>query len=399
MDIHKIDSFGLIIEASDVLGEVAKKADQEIERHVEGLHKCLDSFDKTKEQFSHIYEALDIMNKAFTNIASNVNKNDTKLNHVIEEMLKLEEDANSIKNQVKTINNVSDQISLIALNASIQAARVGEGGKSFRIVAAEVEKLAGTTNRVNKAIGEIVTTVQNSVQNVSQSINEIRKTIANSLINVQSSRESLTSATANMTGFRNNLFDGMDNFFAIEEKSRDIGGKFKELSLVGESLSSLLEGLYFEGDLREINFEEHISFLMKGTPFVKPTSETSVVKLDRDLLFVFVLDRYGVFKYLNENVINVFGHHLKEIQGKNLELLFHPDMPPVILEDMRLKIRNGRPWVGLVKNKIQKGEHIWTRISLFPIIKERKVTEFVALARGASAEEIVLAKRSYFGEK
>lgn len=396
MDAERSNSFGLIVEASGALEEVARKTDQEVTRHIDDIQKCSDRFNTAKNQFDDIQDAVTAMNKAFTNIAGNVSKNDSRLNIVAERMVKLEADATNIKELIKTIGNVADQTSLIALNASVQAARVGEHGKTFRIVAGEVEKLAAKTSVVNESIGEIVTSVHQSVQEVSRSIIEVQRTISNSITNVQLSRESLTSVTNNVIRFRNNLFDGLDNFLSVESHSKDIGERFREMAKVGESISSLLQGLYFEGLLKEVNFHEHMLKIMKGNCKTSSTTQNAPFELAENKVLLSVLDRYGIFNYCNEDLISTSGFSMNELCSKKISALFHSDMPPAIINDLDECIKEGIPWIGLVKCNRNESGHFWTRMALFPIIKSGKIGEFVVVARATSCEEISSAKKAYW---
>ena len=73
---------------------------------------------------------------------------------------RLGERSQEISEIVQLIGDIADRTSILALNASIQAARAGEAGRSFAVVAEEVERLAERATNATKQIGSLVNTIQ-----------------------------------------------------------------------------------------------------------------------------------------------------------------------------------------------------------------------------------------------
>jgi methyl-accepting chemotaxis protein len=85
--------------------------------------------------------------------------------------------ASRIGDVVELINTIAEQTNLLALNATIEAARAGEAGRGFAVVASEVKALAEQTSKATGEIGQQITGIQSATQDSVTAIKEISGTI------------------------------------------------------------------------------------------------------------------------------------------------------------------------------------------------------------------------------
>ncbi len=117
--------------------------------------------------------------------ANQINNNEIQLNKNVQEVYKLSEDINGVLNFIKQI---ADQTKMLGLNAAIEAARAGDVGRGFGVVAEEIRKLSDESRDTVASIRTLTDSIKN----------KITETIGSSDLNMRSSEEQ-AAATHELT--------------------------------------------------------------------------------------------------------------------------------------------------------------------------------------------------------
>ena len=99
--------------------------------------------------------------------------------HAGDVIKKLEESSYSIDSVVRMITDIAKQTNLLALNAAIEAARAGDAGRGFAIVASEVKELAQQTHMATERVSDEISNIKRSSSDAEDAITSFRETINN----------------------------------------------------------------------------------------------------------------------------------------------------------------------------------------------------------------------------
>ncbi|MBI4999037.1 MAG: hypothetical protein HZC22_19475, partial [Rhodocyclales bacterium] len=152
-----------------------------------------------------------------------------------EDIFKLGKQSDEIGAIVAVIRGIAEQTNLLALNAAIEAARAGEQGRGFAVVADEVRKLAEKTGRATEEIGAMIGNIQAQVKQTVVSMEENRSHVQGGVERARKAGESLAEILASvqdissmMAHIRNLTGDQQQLVGAIVGRAETIAGSIDE---------------------------------------------------------------------------------------------------------------------------------------------------------------------------
>ncbi|CEI81024.1 Methyl-accepting chemotaxis protein McpB [Oceanobacillus oncorhynchi] len=185
-----------------------------------GVGRIVDSSTKVSDMVTQMSTQAEVGGKAVSNTLNQMTSiqssvDDTNLN--IASLLERSKEVSTILN---AITDISEQTNLLALNAAIEAARAGEHGKGFAVVADEVRKLAEESKTSAGEISSIVHGIQNDVQKAVEKMSQV---------------------TANVNDGLDVSYDAIDKFGEILRSSGDIKPQMEEVMAISEQMSAAVQ--------------------------------------------------------------------------------------------------------------------------------------------------------------
>ncbi|OCS90580.1 methyl-accepting chemotaxis protein [Caryophanon latum] len=147
-----------------------------------------------------------------------------------ERIQQLSEQSAEIENITKVITDITDQTNLLALNAAIEAARAGEHGKGFAVVADEVRKLAEQSKQSATQIVELTSLIQKDTKAVEESVNITVGNIDEGVAYVENAQHSFTQIVESVLDMAKDIQDVSASAEEMTAGTEEVAASVSEMS-------------------------------------------------------------------------------------------------------------------------------------------------------------------------
>lgn len=168
-----------------------------------------------------------------------------KIDQIVQEavgkMASLDNQSQEISKLVSVIKDIANQTNLLALNAAIEAARAGEHGKGFAVVADEVRKLAEQVSVSVTDITGIVTNIQSESANVADSLRNGYIEVEQGTNQIKTTGKTFNEISTSVTAMVQSIKTISNNLSDIAANSQEMNGSVEEIASVSEESAAGVE--------------------------------------------------------------------------------------------------------------------------------------------------------------
>ncbi len=227
---HTLQANENLTEFADELSNVAGRMGRMNEEAVSAVSQCHDGMD-TVELLSRKIDQSRELQTATSETAS-----------------MLSQKSISIDGISKTIGEIASQTSLLALNASIEAARAGAAGRGFAVVAEEIGMLAAQTASATGDINQIIGEIQHGIKSVSTQISQLQHNTVDCISTMEDTQGVFRKISKNISGIGNDINEletAVDNLNrnkdGIVDKFCSISSETQELTAASQEVDRRVE--------------------------------------------------------------------------------------------------------------------------------------------------------------
>lgn len=223
--------------------EIAQNLISLTEIQQNSIQRLSDTISTLLKSTSNIKELSSTSSNIISNALQIVQEQIEKFEESLQAMEEVEDISLKMIESLKLIIDISSHTKLLALNASIEASRVGESGKGFSVVASEIRKLAESSSNMSDQVANFIEVINNKVKKSLEGSKIIKETVLNIIKEISSIKEQVnevmteTQTEANLADILKEISNDFTTVFnqnqqisgSIEQNAKDLVSESKQL--------------------------------------------------------------------------------------------------------------------------------------------------------------------------
>lgn len=254
---HSADSMNSMKEANDHLAQSANELLKGSDSLAQGAGEVSDSCDDVHEKIQVTEQHISALDLEVQVVESALNNTQKYMNVMNQQMISvkktmdetnqvfllLDEQMAMIFDTTKQLNSIANSTAMLALNASIEAARAGTAGAGFAVVASKVQELSVDSNACSNRVSEIAGEMQKQMLDTTKQFEESAEALNSSLATLEELQNGFGKLTKDFGSLHGNIEAQNQNVTCVEAIFDELKGKVMDMTAFSEENQSVVDSI------------------------------------------------------------------------------------------------------------------------------------------------------------